>query len=693
MDVRDSTSGIAEESPVHWRIAEFDLLVDPKTVRQGKSDPKGIVRGVSGRGWVRIPAARPSPLEPSPTGRRFVHAVEVVDQVLHPETQIALSDAQAIRSGVTIGETVDVAFDADSAQLRGIVEAGGSVAGWLDVDPIASLVPVEFADLAVDVAHHLVVDGSVTYPIAGLLPPPLQIPIAGFTLVFSRFAIFAVRGFRGSASVILPSGVTDAASCGPAVIDLGAVALSPTGDYFFDEPDREYGPWMLGDTGMVLSGTGFTLDLSLIASVPGWPLPWRGMVLVDGTASGEQYVPEPCNSGYLRGTYAFHDATIDASGFAGALELTGPVTFRALNPFDQPFTFTSGELTVQSSAIASGVFNDGNTELLPTAIRGKDLAHTLSFALTAVSVQPDYSLSGVIDAGNAWVSWGELTHHGEEDLVWTAEASLAYLYLPGGSVASYSPVSSGTFASPSVSTAASSTLAALAAGAVSGVTLCDFPDLRVVTPDRPGGATTPLDLGQAWGWLRIGVTGVDGELRRFGGPLHVPLGDPADPAYVGVDTFSTTLFQDRLNLLADLVTSAVFDSHFGGSMSIPDPVDINVLPFSEMKVTSTGCLVGGDVMLPPGGIPLPRWGLSLVSTSVTGQAGVISVRTGRILLTSGGIAEPLHFTRPIGLTWGEAESWRSCLHSSCLCNHCGYQPAAGFAGGNGRGVTLGSVNW
>lgn len=655
MDADESTPSSAERNPVQWRIGGFDLFVDLRTVRQGRPDPvDGIVRGVSGRGWVRVPGAQPTVLEPSPKGRRFVHAVEVVDQVEHPDTEVAVADAQAVRPGAAIGETVTVAFDADAAQLRGIIAEGGSVTGWLRTDPPTSLVAVEFSDLAVDVAHHVVVDGSVTYPIAGLLPPPLQITIAGFTLVISRFAIFPVRGFRADASVILPSGVTDAASCGPAVIELGSIALSPTGDYFFDEPDRGFGPWLLGDTGMVIGGTGFTLDLSLTASAPGWPPPWRGLVLVDGTATGEQHVPEPCNSGYLRGTYAFHHATIDATGLAGLLELTAPVSFTALNPFGQPFTFSSGQLTVQSSAIASGGFDNGRTDLLPTAVRGKNGTHTVSLDLTAVSVQPDYSLSGVLDAGGTALSWGELTHPGEEVLVWTAAAGLAYLYLPGGSVTSYSPVSSGSFVNPPVNSAPGSTLPALAAGAVSGVTLCNFTDLLLHTPDRPGGASVPFALGPAYGWLRIGVTGVDGELRRFSAPLREPLGDPAGTGYVGVDSFSATLFQqDRLNLLADLVTSAAFDSHFSGSISIPDPVDIGQLPFAEMKITSTACLVGGDVVLPPGGIPLPRWGLSLVSTSTTGQAGVVSVRTGRILLTAAGLAEPLHFARPIGLTWGE----------------------------------------
>ena len=35
------------------------------------------------------------------------------------------------------------------------------------------------------------------------------------------------------------------------------------------------------------------------------------------------------------------------------------------------------------------------------------------------------------------------------------------------------------------------------------------------------------------------------------------------------------------------------------------------------------------------------------------QAGVLSVRTGRIVFTAAGISEPRHFSRPFGLTWTE----------------------------------------
>ena len=59
-----------------------------------------------------------------------------------------------------------------------------------------------------------------------------------------------------------------------------------------------------------------------------------------------------------------------------------------------------------------------------------------------------------------------------------------------------------------------------------------------------------------------------------------------------------------MELLAEFVTSAAYDSHFGGTLKIPLPCDIAALQFAEMKLTSTACLVGGELLLPPSGY---RW--------------------------------------------------------------------------------------
>jgi hypothetical protein len=106
-------------------------------------------------------------------------------------------------------------------------------------------------------------------------------------------------------------------------------------------------------------------------------------------------------------------------------------------------------------------------------------------------------------------------------------------------------------------------------------------------------------------------------------------------------------------LLAEFITSAVYDSSIGGQLAIPDPCHIDALAFTGMKVTSTANIVGGDVALPAGGVPLAYWDLNLVPTGDPHKSGVLSVRTGRVLFTAAGVAEPIHFARPFGLTWGE----------------------------------------
>jgi hypothetical protein len=274
--------------------------------------------------------------------------------------------------------------------------------------------------------------------------------------------------------------------------------------------------------------------------------------------------------------------------------------------------------------------------------------------IVVLSVQPDLDLAGVVDHGGREVSWGELTHHGDEIVAWTGLARHGYVYLPAGAMASYTPVASGSFTGPSLSSAPDASLADLEAHQAAGVTFVDFDDALVFSPDRPGGRGNPIKLRRVQGWLRVGITGVDGALSTY---LQLPkedLGDPASTGYVGNQSFIARLFgNDKMNLLAELVTSAAYDSNFTGTMTIPAPCDIAALEFAQIKLTSTACLVGGDLHLPAAGVPLAYWNLNLVPTGSPTEAGVLSVRTGRVLLTAAGIDEPVHFDEPFGLTWGE----------------------------------------
>ena len=649
------------EIPRSWRVGDFELEIAELT--DGRlDDVAAVFRGVAGKAWLRLPCARPpiytvgTLAHPDASG--LAHALEVVTEVLHPQTEIGLAEAQQLQPGVALGDTISLPLSVDRADLQKIVALGRGVRDWLDSDPRAAGFPVEFSELTVSLEEAnrglgRVIDGSVTYPVAGPYRGPIEIVIDGFVLVISSLELSLHRS-TAVAEVRLPGGITDVDSCRPATIDLGLIPMSPVCDFYVDAPDQAYGPWLLGDTGMVVEGTGYVLDLSTATSPAPWPPAWRGLALGSGTATGEKYVPDPCNTGFLRGHYTYSNAIVIGSGFFGTLYLAEQVTFEAINPLGQTFAFDDGAMDVWYSRIVSGELKNGWTELPSDAVCEGKPGLRVKTPISVVSIQADLDLAGALDHGNREISWGELTRHGDEVVAWTGIFGPGYLYLPAGPDESFSPVATGTFSGPAISSVPDASLAELEAHHVAGVSFPQLTHGLVFSPDRPGGRTNPLKLDRLQGWLRVGVTGVDGALSTYVQSRPEKLGDPASTGYVGNVPFRSTLFvNDKKSLLAEFATSASFDSNFAGRFEIPTPCNIPQLDFAQMKLTSTACLVGGDVVLPSAGVPLEYWNLQLVPTGPPDHSGVVSVRTGRVLLTAAGISEPLHFAKPFGLTWGE----------------------------------------
>lgn len=659
--------------PSDWFIGAFEMRLDTLTAGSVNTDFK-LIEGASGTAWLRLPCAvppvRPFPYKPigemadSARHGSLFHAVEVVSEVIHPQTEISVANAKRLGYQAIVGETIVIPLGKERRDLQSVIELERGIDDWLAAKLHAGGFAVEFHDVTVSLAEAAsgrarIVNGSVTYPIAGTASPrPIKIVVAGFTLELSSLELSAseIRAVRSTATakVLVPGDLSDAESCGPATIDLGIIDMSPTCDFYIERPDDAFGPWLLGDTGMVIEGLGFVLDLSSAVSQPPKPAAFRGLTLTAGTASGARHIPEPCNTGYLRGRYTFTNAAVSSSGFFGSINLAAPVTFTAINPLGQKFIFEKGSMDVWYSRIVRGELKNGATQFPINAVCEGTPGKPVTTPIAVVSVQPDLDLAGAVDHGGGEVSWGELTHHGDEIIAWTGFARRGYLYLPAGAMASYSPVASGSFVSPSLSSAADASLAELAAHRVAGVTFLNFNDVLVFSTDLPGGRSNPIKLRAVQGWLRAGITGVDGALATYSRLPNQRLGDPASAGYVGNQPFNVRLFgDDKHNLVAEFVTSAAYDSNFTGTMTIPAPCKIDALEFAQIKLTSTACLVGGDLHLPPAGAPLDYWGLKLAPTGSPTEAGVLSVRTGRILLTASGIDEPVHFAIPFRLTWGE----------------------------------------
>jgi len=647
------------EIPSVWYVGGFELEIAELT--DGRLDePARILRGAAGTAWLRLPCARPLVYvvgaREHPKVSRLTHAVEVVTEVLRSQTEISLAEARQLRPDAAIGDAISLDLAVDRADLQGIVDLGRGVHDWLVSDPRADRFAVKFSDLtvsfeAVEGGVGRVVEGLVTYPVADPFPP-IEIVIDGFVLVLSSLRL-SPRRSTAVARVQLPGGITDVDSCQSASIDLGQITISPTCDFYVDAPDKAYGPWLLGDTGMVIEGTGYVLDLSAAMSPAPWPPTWRGLSLGAGTATGEKFVPDPCNTGYLRGHYTHSGGIVMSPGFFGSLYLAERVTFGAINPLGQKFTFDDGAIDVWYSRIGGGELRNGWTELPVDAVCESKLGQQVTTPIGVVSIQPDLDLAGAIDHGHREISWGELTRHGNEVVAWTGIFGPGYLYLPAGPDESFSPVATGAFSGLAVNSVPDASLAELEARKAAGVSFPWLSPALVFSPDRPGGRSNPIQLDRLQGWIRVGVTGVDGALSTYT-ERSEDLGDPKSTEYAGNVPFRSTLFvNDKQNLVAEFVTSASFDSSIGGRFQIPPPCDIPQLDFAQMKLTSTACLVGGEVVLPSAGVPLVYWGLQLVPTGPPDHSGVVSVRTGRVLLTAASIAEPVHFTRPFGLTWGE----------------------------------------
>lgn len=649
------------EIPASWLVGDFQLAIAEVTAG-GFDERSGVFQGVTGTAWLHLPCAVPPPsivgVLDDPDVSRLTQAVEVVADVLHPQTEIAVADAQHLQPGALVGDTISVNLTVDRSDLREIVELGQGMPGWLGSAPASAGFPVQFSDLTVSLdgvpaGVGRVIDGVVTYPIGGHVRYPIEIVIDGFTVIITTLELTPHRS-TGTAQVQLPGGITDVGSCEPAIIDLGIITMSPSCDFYLDAPDQAYGPWLLGDTGLVIEGTGYVLDLSAVTSPAPWPASWRGLTLGAGAGSGEQFVPEPCNTGYLRGQYTYPDAIVVSSGFYASLALAKPVSFTAINPLGTTLTFRAGSMIIWSSRIAGGELSDGSIELPTDAVCAGQPGQPVIIPLDAIAIQPDLDLAGVLDYGNRQISWGELTHHGREVVAWKGTCGTGYLYLPAGACESFCPMSTGVFSGVAIGSDADASLAELAAQQVAGVSFPALDEILVLSPDRPGGRTNPIMLNRLQGWIRVGLTGLDGALSCYDQSQPDDLGDPTGSGYVGNVPFQSTLFVNaKQSLLAEFVTSASYDSNFSGQFQIPEPCDIARLAFAQMKLTSTACLVGGEVVLPSAGVPLQYWDLDLAPTGPPGQAGVVSVRTGRVLLTAAGLAEPVHFAQPFGLTWSE----------------------------------------
>jgi hypothetical protein len=672
-----------EKLPHTLLIGDFVLFVERYDDKK-ETDQSGLptsqamrprrldrLKDLSGTAWLSFDCSAPvvpglTPLLPS----RYVFDVVLI--VTDPSTQISLPEARLIQPDITPGQTLELQLSLKSIDpwpfqdiiaakdrfIKRIEQLGGVAKGDIRVRfEDATIVEVPEQE-----GVGRIIEGMAFYPTDPLYPDIIRLSIDGFTALIDILTL-TPTGATANVVLELPPSIASEDTCERASIPLGEIAITPYCEFYVEKPTDPFGPWIVGDSGLVVSGTGYIVDFSSSQSPLSKPASWKGVVLQDGTGSGSALVPTTSNTGYLAGEYSFFNATVEGSGLAGQFNLLGTLIFYPLQPLGYQVTLYGASLEVSESRIVSGQLGPGRLELPVRAVcKDGHPGDPLSAMFSLLTVQADLDVGGEVDFGlgtPARMGWGELTHSGDEVVAWILEIEKGYLYLPATPVSTFSPDTGVGFLNFFLPTySVESALAELESQKMAGITIgsVGMQNMAIHSPDRPGGTTNPLKMADVRGWLRIGSRGVDGDLQISEWNMHADLGNTARYGYVGGEPFNTTLIlptQDERPLLLQYATSAVYDSEINGLVDIPEPCNISRLKFADMEATSTAHLVGGDIELPVGGVTLEYWDVGFEPTGDPTQAGVVSVRTGRLVFTAAGISEYVHFDKAFGLTWCE----------------------------------------
>lgn len=646
--------------PEKLAIGDFLLTVETYTER-GERLRGGGARGVSGTAWTGFNCWHAPFLDlPEALDRAsFRTSLLVVAQVEHPQTQISYEAAHRLRPGILPGEILDLDLAVPVADLTELVQGGLHLGDWLTGGKKHGNILVRFENVTiqpdpVDPTLGRIVEGEAHYPTEPRRPETLRLALAGFTAEIASLTL-TPRGATADVTLILPPSIGSAEDCGPATLHLGETAITASCELYAERPGAAFGPWIAGETGMVIQGTGYTADFSSAKSPIPRPTFWKGLTLYGGTADGTALLSRDSNTGYLAARYNLYSTAITASGFEGEIRLIDGFEFRPVNPLGYTVGVEGGWLRAAGSRIVGGQLGPGWVKPPVTAACDGGPGRSLKAGFLRLEVLADMDLAGEVTfEPGSQMAWGELTHPGDEAVVWSAEARSGYFTLPAGPTPLLTLETGAGFQNVPLPGGAANDLAALKARGASGLTVNFLRDLLIFSPDRPTGINRPIPVRHIVGWLRIGCQGVDGQLSEIESATDEELGDLTRTGYVGNKSFQSHLFQmNRMDMLAQYITSAVFDSQINGTLTIPEPCKIPALEFADMELTSTAHLVGGNIVLPTGGVKLDYWQLDLVPTGNPAQAGVASVRTGRLVFLAAGISEPRHFARPFALTWGE----------------------------------------
>jgi hypothetical protein len=499
---------------------------------------------------------------------------------------------------------------------------------------------------------------------------------SGFTLEVSEVRFSPTKNALVTAQLRLPVSITQNEGCARGKLNLGSFAISSTCEFYVERPDSSFGVFGVGNTTLGIEGKGYVADFSSSAAYApsGKPASWKGVVLMQGGSKGSPAGTVVSNIGYMQAEYAFTNAIVESDGLYASFQSISPYTYGAAQPFGYVIRFDNATVSVAASQVTGGVINPAKIILPKTAVRQVNDAEVV-LANASLTIKPNMDLLGSSPTpSNVTIYWGDLIAAGGGNRKSFGVQQMndrVLLYFSAQHVPAFNPTNASgkKFANLPVLI----TNGAVEAYKMQGATFTDFLYLMVNTPNvpaswDPNAPTIPPTSSPVWfrlnrkdtTWLNVVSEGVhcnikDDIVESTPPPPPMKLGDPSKPLYVGVTPFEI-LMQDRnKNLYSRIVLrcveSAVITCDFRSQIKLPDPVG-DTLSFKEMVFTSTANNAGGKLSLQAGD-SLAYWGLKLVQKPGFDNAGLISVKTGQIILTAAGLAEERHFAQPYWLTWGE----------------------------------------
>ena len=541
---------------------------------------------------------------------------------------------------------------------------------------------VRFTDLTVKAlkqgaALGAVLTGIARYPSDPPIPAtPFRLNIAaGFQLEVSALTISPIKGSAATARLILPPSLTQNNDCDGAGLDLGTIALSKNCEFYKELPDSNYGVFNVGATTLGISGRGYVVDFSsaLTYAPVAKPAAWKGVVLLNGGSKGSPIDSVVSNIGYLQAPYAFSLGLVESTGLSALFTNTAPYRYGTTQPFGYTLEFNTAQINVAASQVTGGFLRNGTASLPRTAVRQANDA-TLTLTQMNLVVRPSMDVMGfALILPNTGLYWGDLIAAGGGDRKSFGIENIsreALLFFSAKPRAVFQPVSVNgkNFANPLTTINA----AVIDSFNIQGATFFNFSVLVVNAPDIPG-TWKPNDPVMPWNnspvrfmltgntqkWLNVVTEGVHCNIAGDIGdaPPGLKLGDPSKPLYVGIDPFQTQGFYGNKTanlhstILLQCVESSVITCDFRSFIKEPAPVN-SVLTFKEMVFTSTANNAGGKLAIGAND-SLSYWGLKLVQKPGFSSAGLVSVKTGQIILTAAGLSEERHFAQPFWINWGE----------------------------------------